>query len=170
MRVKMVGQSENGVYVLNAENAKKRTGGLTDMVMQQQKPIRQKEYTWSDNLTDEIWRHGRFGSIEECVEDAIAEGKEPGVAIAIGICEDYVPSLNADVLLDQVHEDACENCGEVAEDWPEFAPRKGYKDVDELQEAIDKVFEEWLKKTNQVPSFYHVYPLANMVEIPGAKP
>ncbi len=129
-----------------------------------------KRYSWSDNQTDEIWQHGRFDSVEACIKDAVAEGKKPGYMIAIGICEDYVPSLDVGVLLDRVSEDAYEECGEVAEGWPEFIAREGYKDSDKLQEAVNKVFMEWLRETNQVPNFYHIYPLDYMVKIPEDKP
>lgn len=125
-----------------------------------------KEYSWTENQTDEIWNHGKFASVEACIKDAIDCGKKPGETIAIGICEDYVPHLNVDNLLDQVSEDAYEEVGEVAEGWPEFENRKGYKDVGKLQEKIDKAFNEWLVETKQVPCFYHIKPLADQVTIP----
>lgn len=68
--------------------------------------------------------------------------------------------------LDKVSEDAYEEVGEVAEGWPEFERWKGYKGVDELQEKLDKVFNEWLEETKQVPGFCHVQPLADLVMIP----
>lgn len=126
-----------------------------------------EKYSWTENQTDEIWRHGKFDSIEECIEDAISCGKKPGEQITIGICEDYVPYLSVDALLDQVSEDAYEEVGEVAEGWPEFENRKGYKDADKLQEKINKVFNEWLKETNQEPSFCSIQPLKDLVIIPG---
>jgi len=123
-----------------------------------------KEYTWNENRTDEFWRHGRFDSIKECIEDAIKEGKKQGDTIVIGICEDYVPKLDAGFLLDKIGKDAYEECGEITEDWPEFE-QKGYKDEDKLQAAIDKVLNEWLKETNQIPTFYRVHPLPYLVTI-----
>lgn len=125
-----------------------------------------KEYSWTEDQTDDIWYHGRFDTIEECIRDAMNSGKKPGERIAIGICEDYIPHLDADTLLDQVSADAYEEVGEVAESWPEFEARKGYRDSDRLQEKIDRAFNEWLEETGQVPSFYHVQPLADLVTIP----
>ena len=124
-----------------------------------------KEYSWTENQTDDIWYHGKFASVEECIKDAISCGKKPGEKIFIGICEDYIPCLNADTLLDQVSEDAYEEVGEAAEGWPEF-DRKGYKYIDKLQKKIDKAFNEWLVETKQVPCFYHIKPLADLVTIP----
>lgn len=97
-----------------------------------------KEYSWTENQTDDIWYHGKFASVEECIKDAISCGKKPGEKIAIGICMDYVPHLDADALLDLVSEDAYEEVGEVVEGWPEFENRKGYKDVDRLQEKLTR--------------------------------
>lgn len=74
--------------------------------------------------------------------------------------------MDVDTLLDQVSADAYEEAGEVAEGWPEFVDRKGYKDIDKLQEKIDKVFNEWLEETKQVPGFYIIQPLAELVTIP----
>lgn len=127
-----------------------------------------KEYSWTENETDAIWYHGRFSSVEECIKDAISCGKKPGKKIVIGICEDYVPYLSADTLLDQVSEDAYEEVGEVAEGWPEFEARKGYRYADKLQEKINKAFNEWLEETKQVPGFYRIQPLADLVMIPDS--
>ena len=122
-----------------------------------------KEYTWTENQTDDIWYHGKFSSVEDCIKDAISCGINPGEKIAIGICEDYVPYLSADDLLDRVSEDAYEEVGEVAEGWPEFECRKGYKEVEKLQEKINKAFREWMEETGQVPSFYRIQPLSDSV-------
>ena len=79
-----------------------------------------EKYSWTENETDDIWHHGRFSSVDECIKDAIRCGKKPGEKIVVGICEDYVPQLSADDLLDRVSEEAYEEVGEVAEGWPEF--------------------------------------------------
>lgn len=127
-----------------------------------------KEYSWTENVTDDIWYHGKFSSVEECIKDAIGCGKKPGEKIVIGICEEYVPHLSVDTLLDQVSEDAYEEVGEVAKGWPEFVDRKGYRDADKLQEKINKVFNDWMVETKQVPGFYRIQPLADLVMIPGS--
>jgi hypothetical protein len=128
------------------------------------------KYSWSKNQSDEIWYHERFDTIEECIRDAVDNyGKKPGDQIAVGICEDYVPHVDVNTLLDKAGEDAYEECGEVAEDWPAFSRQKGYEDADKLQEKIDKVFNDWLEETHQVPEFYSIKPLADMVTIPGGE-
>ena len=125
-----------------------------------------KKYTWSDNQTDEIWYNDRFNTIEECVKDAIEQGRNPGEEIAIGLCEDYVPHIDVDTLLDVANENAYEEVGEVAENWLEYTIGNGYKEADKLQEKINKVFIEWLEETKQVPDFYKIVPLADTITIP----
>ncbi|WP_289290387.1 hypothetical protein [Sporofaciens musculi] len=128
-----------------------------------------EKYSWTENETDDIWYHGKFSSVDECIKDAISCGKKPGEKIVIGLCEDYVPQLSVDALLDQVSEDAYEEVGDIAEGWPELEVRKGYKYADKLQEKIDKAFNEWLLETKQEPSFYHILPLADLAIIPDTQ-
>lgn len=141
----------------------------TETVKERKEDRNRRKYTWSDNQTDEIWHNDRFNTIEECVKDAIKHGKHSGEEIAIGVCEDYVPCIDVDTLLDMANEDAYNEVGEVADGWLEYKIHKGYKDADKLQEKINKVFTEWLEETKQVPSFYHVVPLADMITIPENK-
>ena len=99
------------------------------------------KYTWETQADREIWEHDVFDTIDECLRDAWQNYEiEPGTKIAIGICEDYVPHIDVDFFLERVGEDAYE-------------------------EAIDKVFQDWLVKTNQVPNFYHILPLADLYEV-----
>ena len=68
--------------------------------------------------------------------------------------------------MDEVIEVAYEVVGEVSVGWTEFENWKGYKDADKLHEKINKVFNSWLTETKQVPDFYHIQPLADLVIIP----
>lgn len=124
-----------------------------------------KKYAWTRNAEDDIWESATFDSVKECVEDARGCGIKPGEQIAVGICEPYEPQINAEQILDNISEDAYEKVGEVAEGWPYFKRGEGYEGADTLQERMQKVFMEWLKETNQIPSFYHIYPLADLVTI-----
>lgn len=125
------------------------------------------KYTWSNKPNDEIWYNDRFDSIEECIKDAVENyERKPGEQIAIGICEDYMPQIDVETMLERAAEDAYEEVGEVAEGWLESEQRKGYVGEEKLQERIDKVFKEWLEETKQVPNFYKIHPLSEMVTIP----
>ena len=123
------------------------------------------KYTWEKEQDAEIWYNGRFDTIEECIKDALKNGIELGTMIAIGLCEDYTPVINVDDVLERVGEDAYEEVGEVAEDWPAFESKKGFVGAGSREEKLNKVFNEWLEETNQVPGFYKIHPLADMVEV-----
>jgi len=123
------------------------------------------EYTWTERQDDEIWRHDRFDTIEDCIKDARESGIEPGDKIAIGICQDYVPKVDVDTLLEAASQDAYEECGEVAEHWPSFERKSGYAGEAKLQKEVEKVFNTWMRTENQTPTFYHVIPLKDMYEV-----
>jgi hypothetical protein len=123
------------------------------------------QYTWENKQDAEIWYNDRFDTIEECIKDARKNGVEPGTMIAIGLCEDYTPVINVDDVLERVGEDAYEEVGEVAEGWPAFKSKEGFIGSGSLEEKLNKVFNEWLEETNQVPGFYKIHPLADMVEV-----
>lgn len=123
------------------------------------------QYTWNTREDGEDWDNDRFDTIEECLQDAWQNDVEPGTMIVIGIREDYEPIINVDDVLERVGEDAYEEVGEVAEDWPAFVSRKGYYGAEELEKELNRVFQEWLVKTNQVPDFYKIYPLEDLYEV-----
>lgn len=127
--------------------------------------MKKETYTWSENPDDEIWYNSLFGTIHDCLLDAKMQGKTKGDKIAIGICKPYEPHVDCDSLLDKLCEDACEQCGEVAEDFLAFDSHNGYEKLELLQEKMDKALLEWLSETEQMPRFYRVTPLPDMYEI-----
>lgn len=120
-----------------------------------------KKYAWANSRTDEIWSNGPFDSVAACIADAKAQGKGIETRIAIGICQNYVPHVDCDALLDEIHENAMDECGDIAENFPEF--NKGYANIDSLQEKMDRALNEWLAETNQ--ALYCITPLADMYEV-----
>lgn len=121
-------------------------------------------YTWTDDPTDEFWHNDRFETIEECIEDAKKQGKPIGSRIAVGTCEDYVPSIDIFDLLEKIVEDAYDECGEIADGFIEFK-YGNHKNEEILQERMNKVLIDWLKETNQYPTFYKIQPLKYMYEV-----
>ena len=120
-------------------------------------------YAWSLRPDDDIWHGGPCASIEECIQEALFEGYEPGTKIAVGYIEPYVvKDMNIDVFIERLQMDACEEVGEVAEDWLSSITKK---QISELESEIEKVVLKWLKDIDEVPSFYKVLPLKDMVEL-----
>lgn len=130
---------------------------------------KKKEYAWTDNPSDDIWRGGPCDSIEECIKEAIALGDyKAGDTIAVGLVEKYVPKyVDTDRLIEGLQEAAADEVGEVAEDWLWDIEKEDRKVLDER--LLNTVLE-WLKEYKYEPTFYKVHPLAEpvVVTIKGA--
>lgn len=114
-------------------------------------------YTWSESETDELWKHDLFETEEDCIEDAKDNYcKRIGEEIAIGTVVPYEVNVDVDCMLEQLETDAYDECGEVAESW-NISTRKGHeKEIDELQEKITELVNEYLEKIGEKPSFYKI--------------
>lgn len=125
---------------------------------------KKKEYAWTDNPSDDIWRGGPCDSIKECMEDAVAIGDyKNGDTIAVGIIEKYMPTyVETDRLIEGLQEAATDEVGEVAEDWLWDIEKE---DLKVLNERLLNTMLEWMKEYKYMPSFYKVHPLAEPVVI-----
>ena len=122
-------------------------------------------FTWNEDANSDIWYNDKFNTVKECLEDAKKSGVAPGTEIAIGVCEDYIPHIYADDVLERLGDNASEEVGEVADDWLQWEHGKGYYKADLLEEKLNKVLDEWLKETNQVPNFYKINILKDLFEV-----
>lgn len=110
--------------------------------------------TWNYDENDELWQHDNFETEEECVMDA----KENycvrvGKTIAIGTVNPYVVNVDIESVLEQIEEDAYEECGEVANDWI-ISNRKSYgNEMDNLQEKVTELVNIYLEKIIEKPTF-----------------
>jgi len=113
--------------------------------------------TWNYKETDELWGHDQYKTEEECILDAKENyGMELGDTIAIGTVYPYIVSADIDVLLEQLEQDAYEECGDAAEDW-DISDSKHYgKEMDRLQEEVTKCINRYLLSIKEVPSFYKI--------------
>lgn len=114
-------------------------------------------YTWSENKDDEWWNKGEYDTEEECVQEAIqGYGFKHGDTIAIGKVYPFEPHPDIDTLLDQMEEDAYEECGEAAEAWSIGAGKGREKEGEELEKGVEKLVNEYLEKIGEKPGFYKV--------------
>lgn len=114
-----------------------------------------KKYTWSEDVDDELWQRDDFDTIEECIEDAVENyGYEKGEKIAVAETKEFVPSVFAEMIFEQIEQDAYEECGEAAEDWRIYCEDKG--SVQKLSDKITELVNEWLKETGNKPDFYKI--------------
>ena len=111
------------------------------------------QYTWSNKEDDELWQHGIFGTKKECIEDAKENyGVKAGETIAIGSTRPFMVSIDAESVLENLEEQAFEECGEACEDWIDYKT----EDVKRLSEALTDCVNKWLEETKQKPNFYQV--------------
>lgn len=125
------------------------------------------KYSWSFKGDAELWYEGA-DTIEECIaqaKSAIKSGFEsPTDTVFIGENIPFNPVVDAESVLEAIEEQACEFCGETAEDWKSFDPHKDSEIVSELSDELTSVVNTWLKKHDREPYFYKVdgikaYPL-----------
>ena len=67
----------------------------------------------------------------------------------------FIPEVYADLILEQVVEQADYQCGEASEDWLRWDTITK-EQLKELQDNMQKVFDEWLKKHDLEPTFYNI--------------
>jgi len=104
-------------------------------------------FYWNFNKDEEVW-HNSETSIEACIEEARLNIEDEGQEVVyIGELDNYVPSIDAERIIDDLTEQAYDECGECSEGWLDGA------ETEELEEKLNEVLQEWLKKTNQAPSF-----------------
>lgn len=111
------------------------------------------KYWWSFDRFAEIW-HESGNTVKECIDQARELNDGTHLTVFIGESVPFIPSqhLNIDCLLDDLHEQACDFAGEVAEDWDPYDYKKK-AELQELREAIGSVVDGWLKKYDRYPTF-----------------
>lgn len=115
-----------------------------------------KKYTWSESKNDELWQHDCFDTVEECIKDAKENyDYKVGETIAVGITEPFVVSIDGSDVLERLEENAYEECGEASEGWLNTP----YENIEKLSERLTECVNEWLKETDQEPSFYHIHSI-----------
>ena len=97
------------------------------------------KYFWAFNDADENWYHSE-NTIEACVEEARAYGEDEYDSIYIGECVEYIPSIDAEIILSSVVDDAYNECGDGADDY-----LVSVEDEHEiiLGNRLTQVFLEW---------------------------
>ena len=116
------------------------------------------KFTWEYEETD-IWQHDLFDTIEDCILDAKENYLiEPGTEIVVGEAVLWEPYVSAELILEQLQEDAYEECGEVAEYWNayDYKSEEGRKSLDELSDKFTEIVKQWLKDNGTYPDFYKI--------------
>ena len=114
------------------------------------------KYIWEYDETD-IWKHDLFDTVEDCILDAKENYLiESGTEIVVGEAVLWEPYVSAELILEQLQEDAYEECGEVAGDWYAYNYRKHESKLDELSDRLTEIVKQWLKDNGTYPGFYMI--------------
>lgn len=107
--------------------------------------------TWAIS-TDEESFFGHFESKEEAIAAAPGEtGLGAGARFWVGRAVPYVPQpFDADRLLEQLGQDAADEVGEIAEDWPYLSRPQ----TDALEEEVHQVVMRHLAEADALPKFF----------------
>lgn len=125
-------------------------------------------YTWMENDNCDIWNRGEFETIEECIEEALDCGYEPGETIYVGECQKVeVGGIYFDDVLDRVEETMYEEVGEVSEGWDiiSIIGRYSYRKeiYEKYEEKLKKLVLDYLKEVKEEPGFYKVINVGPVV-------
>lgn len=111
--------------------------------------MNEKEYAWS--LDGENY-DGYFKTVEDAIGEAIACGEEGDIWIGEIVTYDNF-GIEADDVIEAVYQKACDVVGEFAEGWLHKIPEEQEK---ELEEELNKVWNNWIKKYKLEPRFFTV--------------
>lgn len=115
------------------------------------------KYHWSFDEYAEIW-WSSGASIEDCKTQAREEnatdhnGEYKTVFIGESVPFDIAGQLDVECLLENLEQSAFDFCGDAAEGWDAFDPRKP-AEIDELRQAVASVVIGWLEKYDRYPHF-----------------
>lgn len=93
----------------------------------------------------EIWE-------EEYGDEIIEEGDEV-FTIYYGQVLEFVPSVDAENVLDNISENAYSEVGEYAERYLYDVPKE---QIEDLEEKLNEVLHNWMKKYKHEPHFYTI--------------
>lgn len=120
-----------------------------------------KHENWENGLwlynfgKSEIWNEeSYFDTKEEAIAHGMIEAIDRGEdKYQVGQINTFEPSLYADWAIEQITENAIDNCGEVAEDYLDYLPKE---ETERLEELLNEALAKWLDETKNHPSFFTV--------------
>lgn len=111
------------------------------------------KYYWNFDKDEEEWYHAE-DTIAACIREAKEYNreieKESYRFVFIGELENHVPYMDAISILESLEESAYDECGESSEGWLDAVSEE---EKESLEEKLNTALQEWLKETNNQPSF-----------------
>lgn len=114
---------------------------------------------WTYELySEEFWTSGEdFSTKEEAIdagkEAALYNDLDPVESFYVGQIKDFIPTINVWRIIDELMEDASEQCGEASDSFLENITKE---QRNRLSELLDEALNKWLDETNNHPNFYGI--------------
>lgn len=83
----------------------------------------------------------------------VVEENDEVVTIYYGQEQDYIPSVNAERVLEDISENAYSEVGDYSESYLYDIPSE---ELEELEQSLNEVLEKWIKKYKHEPDFYTI--------------
>ncbi|ACL77590.1 hypothetical protein [Ruminiclostridium cellulolyticum] len=125
-----------------------------------------------DNWNNGLWMYN-FGGKEIWNEEEYFDTKEEAIGMGrieaikrgedsyqVGQIITFTPSLDADWAIEQIAENAMDNCGEVANDYLDCVPKE---ETDRLEELLNEALTKWLDETKNHPGFFYIDDISEHV-------
>ena len=100
----------------------------------------------------EQYRDALVGKGTELFNDVDKEDLKSIKSFYVARVVKFAPTVNAEIVLDTIQEEACDRCGEYAEDCLDCIPKDH---VNDLQESLQKAFDDWLIRTGNSTTFFN---------------
>lgn len=121
-----------------------------------------KKEIWLSSTNEEYWSGGE--EYDSAAEAALHAGEdndlEDGDAYYIGKQADHYPEVKADDVIEQLVSDACDEVGDVAEDWLSSVTAEQKA---QLQVALTETLNLWMDKHKLHPPFYKIENMTDHV-------
>lgn len=109
---------------------------------------------WAYSLDNEYYNSPFYDSYQEALKDGIDDANTNECdKVYVGKVMKFVPTVDADIIIEYLQEKAYEEAGDVSLDYLENIP---LKDRLKLEEMLTETFNQWAKETNNEPNFYTV--------------
>lgn len=107
----------------------------------------EKRYFWEFDRNAYRWENEEESSIEDCIKSAKREDPEVEY-IYIGELEEHVPVVCVDRIIDDLREEAMDECCESSDGWLDQTPG-----LEQLEEELNQALNNWLYNNNLNPDF-----------------
>lgn len=114
---------------------------------------------WAYSTNEENY-YGSEDTPELALKEAIGD-EDDREQFFIGQCKAFVPGIRPASIIEQLKEDASEECGEHGDDWLDSVTREQEK---ELGDLLQMALLAWIQKNKLEPWFYSIHNVREYVK------